>query len=223
MPNFPTLPSLAKIGLGAAAVISTVAVAFGTISHSDVYRMDRTVSAQAFTDPKPGELIEVVDGMASAICQYEHVDQGVKRGQPRHLRYYNALGQNIPVASLIAALLPDADFELQVEIYRNSYIEGLVATFNGQPNDECEAKAQMAYARNSVVCVVDAVVRAPVTNEILAVRFKPFAFTPEGVTHYARCPMHLPTDVFWEIRETFISVSSIAKGPLSASSNERAT
>ena len=202
-------PLIAKLGLALATLVLTIAVAFGTVSENDVHRLNQTVSADGFFKPEPGTMFEVIDGKATPVCRYANAHEGIGRQDARDDLYYNALGRNIPVASLVGLLLAEKDFDLQVEISRSAYTEGLVAEFRGGIDASCESKAQRAYQREAVVCVVDAVLRSPADDAVLAVRFKPFAFTPAGVNVYPRCPLKVHADMFWNIRRTFISVAKL--------------
>ncbi len=101
-----------------------------------------------------------------------------------------------------------AQVRLQAQLDWYAYAEALKDEFQATIGPSCETKAQQAYRRDSVVCVVEEVVRSAETRQIVAVRFNPWGFTPQGVDHFPRCPVMLPTDVFWPIRRPFISVAS---------------
>lgn len=204
-----------QLALAAIAVGFTVTAAsavIGTVSDSDVHRLNSSVSAGPFFLPVPGKMFEVATDLdiATPICRFSNADSGIERDQPRHVVYYNALGRNLPVASLLGLIVDLEDYRLQVELDWNSYVEALAHNFEGQIDDACEMRAQRAYRRGSIVCIVDGVLRDPGTDEIVGVRFKPFAFTPEAVDTYPRCPLRLPEDVFWQIRRAFISTAAAA-------------
>ncbi|MFK7941449.1 MAG: hypothetical protein AB8B85_00805 [Paracoccaceae bacterium] len=207
--SLKSAPLIAKLGLGFATFIVSGAVLFGTVSDSDIHRKNGTLEASAFFNPAPGAFFEVIDGRADYICGFDNASEGLDRQQRRDEVYYNALGQNIPVAPLVGLLLAKDDFNMQVTLSRSVYAEGLRHKFHGEITADCEEKAQVAYRRNSVVCIVHSVLRSPDTDSFVAVRFKQFAFTPEGVESYPRCPLKQSADVFWNIRRTFISVGQI--------------
>lgn len=205
-------PLLAKIGFGFATLVVSGAVLFGTVSDSDIHRKNGTVAASAFFQPVPGVFYEVIDGAATPLCGFVNAAEGTDRQNQRDEVYYNALGRNIPVAPLIGLLLAEDDFNLQVSVSRSVYAEGLRHKFQGDITAKCETAAQLAYRRKSVVCIVDTVLRSPANDGIVAVKFKPFAFAPDGVENYPRCPLKQGTDVFWSIRSTFISVAQVETG-----------
>lgn len=200
-------PLIAKIGLGFATVVVSGAVLFGTVSDNDIHRKNGTLAASAFFNPGPGAFYEVIDGAATPLCGFANAADGIDRQIQRDEVYYNTLGRNIPVAPLIGLLLAEDNFNLQVSVTRSVYAEGLKHRFRGTITDDCETDAQLAYRRQSVVCIVDTVMRSPVDDSVIAVKFKPFAFTPNGVESYPRCPLKPGADVFWSIRSNFISVA----------------
>ncbi len=199
----------AASAIGTALVLCLAAAVVGTVTENDVRRLTRTVDAGRFFNPLPGSMFEVeADGSAVRLCSYSNSTESVSRGETQRQRYYNLIGRTVPVAELIDEFIGAERFRLQAELDWNAYAEALAEGFEAAIGPGCETKAQTAYRRGSIVCVVDAVIRSAETGEIVAVRFNPFGFTPQGVDDFPRCPVVLPGDVFWPIRRPFISVAA---------------
>lgn len=201
---------LPKIGIAAAALACTASAVFGTVSDNDILRLTGAVSAVPFTQLAPGMMFEVAQGTESVtpICRFANTDSGVRRDQPRHDTYYNALGRSLPVPTILSSFVDTDSWKLQVALDWNVYAEGLAVDFRGDIDPGCETAAQHAHSRASVVCIVHSVLREPRTNEIVAVKFKPYGFTPDGVEIYPLCPLKLSGDLVWWIKRSFISVAA---------------
>jgi hypothetical protein len=197
--------------LGATLALCLVSAVFGMVTENDVRRLTMTVDAGRFFNPLPGSIFEVVEenGSALRLCNYANATatESISRGEIQHNQYYNLIGRTVPVGEL-AEVVGAEQFRLQVELDWHAYSEALRDEFEAAIGPNCETKAQQAYQRGSIVCVVDAVVRSAENGQIVAVRFNPWGFTPQGVNIFPRCPVMLPTDVFWPIRRPFISVAS---------------
>ena len=204
------MKTLAKIGVAAAALACTASAVFGTVSDNDVHRLTGTLSAVSFSQLAPGMMFEVVSGTGTVapICRYVNAAEGVRRDNPRHDVYYNTLGRNFPVPTLIGSFVKLEGWKLQVSLDWTAYAEGLDVGFRGEIDRACETAALRAWQRDNVVCVVDSVLRTPDDNEIVAVRFKPYGFTPAGAERFPLCPLKLQDDLFWTIRRSFISVGA---------------
>ncbi len=198
----------------AAALACAVSAIFGTVSDNDIRRLTGTVSPVPFWRLAPGMMFEVVDGTdrAMPICRFANAADGIQREDPRHDVYYNALGRNFPVPTLLGQIVKLNGWTMQVSLDWTAYAEGLDAGFRGEVDHNCETAAQRAYKRQNVVCIVDSVLRKPDDNEIVAVRFKPYGFTPANAETFPLCPLRLRDDLFWEIRRTFISVAAAHGG-----------
>jgi hypothetical protein len=205
------MQTLAKIGIAAAALACTGSAVFGTVSDNDVHRLTGTVSAVRFSQLAPGMMFEVVErtGSVTPICRYVNAAEAVRRDNPRHDVYYNMLGRNFPVPKLLGTIIEIDGWDLQVALDWTAYAEGLSVGFRGEIDRGCEQAAQSAHRRESVVCIVDSVLRTPGDDEIVAVRFKPYGFTPEDADDFPLCPLTLEEDVFWLIRRPFISVTTV--------------
>jgi hypothetical protein len=112
----------------------------------------------------------------------------------------------VPV--LLSTFVDEKNWQLQVALDWKVYAEGLAVDFRGEIDPGCEIAAQRAHSRESVVCIVDSVLREPGSDDIVAVRFKPYGFTPAGAETFPRCPLTLPNDFVWQIKRSFISVAA---------------
>jgi hypothetical protein len=109
---------------------------------------------------------------------------------------------------LLSTFIDEENWQLQVALDWTVYVEGLAVDFIAEIDPGCEVAAQRAHSRESIVCIVDSVLREPGSDDIVAVRFKPYGFTPAGAQTYPRCPLTLPTDFVWRIKRSFISVAA---------------
>lgn len=203
-----------KTAIAAAVLACTGSAVFGTVTDTDIHRLTGTVSAVRFSQLAPGMMFEVVErtGSVTPICRYANAADGVRRDDPRHDVYYNSLGRNFPVPALLGQIISVEVWQLQVALDWTAYAEGLEVGFRGEIDRGCEREAQQAHQRENVVCIVDTVLRTPDDGEILAVRFKPYGFTPANAETFPLCPLRLQDDLFWTIRRTFISVAAANGG-----------
>ncbi|MEX0338721.1 MAG: hypothetical protein AB3N11_06740 [Arenibacterium sp.] len=202
-------------GIIAVTALCALSFALGSINENDVHRLNKSV-ANHFFDPVPGKMFEVSEGNATPLCSFSNAADAVYTADPQNKRYINNLGRSLPVARLVDAVVPQLGVDPQVELTWTAIPEGLEIDYRATLDPDCERKAQRAYARNSVVCVVDNVFRAPDGRGIVAVRFKHFAFAPSAAGAAPICPLQTPQDLFWTIRRQLISVSELTAGPTHA-------
>lgn len=208
----------ATFGIVIALFFCAGSLLFGTISENDFHRLNNSVD-NAFFAPSPGKMFEVARNsrQVTPLCTYANVEDAVLRDDTQYKRYTNTLGRNVPVAKVMAVFMSEMILDPVYQIEIAFYAEGLKLNYAGGPDASCETRAQIAIeSRNSIVCVVDNVLRLPGSDEIVGVRFKPFGFAPSGSDSFPVCPLEPPADTWWKIRRQLISVQVLPRAQAEA-------
>lgn len=210
MPSFERLAKrggLPFLGAAAGAIVATV---MSTVSSADVLEVERTIPDRLLSQLQPGALYEVNRTVASApLCELT-AGADARAEEARRRLYVNVLGEAAPILASANALVGLGESgEARTSLEMRFLVEAFRAGWLPSPQERCEIKAIRAAARGSVVCVVDAVLRDPDTRKPFAVRFKEFAFTPQGAKSYPRCPLAEPGFGLATLKSWLIAVREV--------------